>query len=126
MPLPLTTQQWKWLAFGWLFFCTVMFCMPGNALPETRLINIPFFDKWVHIGLFTVLSFLLFKAYAPASRKKLFAWLLSLIGYGALIEVVQLYLVPFRSFDLVDILADSIGALLGFVAARRVQVKRKY
>jgi VanZ family protein len=115
MSFSLSNNQWKRLAVGWLVFCTVLFCMPGNALPETRFIDVPFFDKWVHIGLFAILNFLFLKAYVPNGRISLVAWLLALVIYGTLIEFVQRYLIPFRSFDLVDIVADTVGALLGLL-----------
>lgn len=115
MPSPLSTNHWKWLSFGWLFFCTVLFCMPGNALPKTKLVNIPYFDKWVHLLLFALLCFLLLKAWRPMGGKAIALWLLMIIGYGIAIEFIQLYLVPFRSFDVVDISADSAGSIIGLL-----------
>ncbi len=121
MTFPLSNNQWKWLAYFWILFCTVLFCMPGDALPKTRLIDIPFFDKWVHTFLFAVLNFLLLKAYYKEGPKTMVIWLTLLICYGVLIEVVQLYLIPFRSFDWVDILADTLGIFLGLVAFQRTR-----
>ena len=34
--------------------------------------------------------------------------------YGIAMEFVQKYFVPFRSFDLGDIIADGVGCLAGF------------
>jgi VanZ family protein len=36
------------------------------------------------------------------------------IFYGIAMELVQKYFIPFRSFDLGDILADGIGCIVGF------------
>jgi VanZ family protein len=37
--------------------------------------------------------------------------------YGVLMEIVQKYFIPFRSFDLGDILADGIGCVAGYFYA---------
>jgi len=35
--------------------------------------------------------------------------------YGILMEIVQKYFIPFRSFDLGDIIADGIGCAAGYL-----------
>ena len=35
--------------------------------------------------------------------------------YGVATELMQKYLIPNRDYDIYDILADSIGAVLGFI-----------
>ncbi len=56
--------------------------------------------------------------------KKRLNWFLffSLVGviYGISIEFIQKYYIPNRSFDLFDILADTIGCLVGYYLAKRV------
>lgn len=42
------------------------------------------------------------------------------IAYGILMEFVQKYWIPNRSFELADIIADSGGCLLGYVVSRRL------
>jgi VanZ family protein len=44
------------------------------------------------------------------------------IVYGIAMEIVQKYFIPFRSFDLMDILADGIGCVAGYFFA----IKRFY
>jgi len=39
--------------------------------------------------------------------------------YGILMELVQKYFIPFRSFDLGDILADGIGCFAGYLFAMK-------
>jgi VanZ family protein len=44
------------------------------------------------------------------------------IVYGIAMEIVQKYFIPFRSFDLGDIIADGIGCVAGYFFA----IKRFY
>jgi len=39
------------------------------------------------------------------------------IVYGIAMEIVQKYFIPFRSFDLGDIIADAIGCVVGYFFA---------
>ena len=67
-------------------------------------------DKTVHFIAFSVLSLLLFLAYRLALWKGMFA----LVFYGAFIEFSQ-YFTPNRCAEGLDIVADSIGIVLGLV-----------
>jgi VanZ family protein len=67
-------------------------------------------DKVVHAALFAAL--------AGAGRWRfgpLRAVLVAALAYGALSEVVQWLALPHRSGDVLDVLADSVGALLGWL-----------
>ena len=120
MGIRLSPILWKRLALAYFLMTTILLLWSGNALPKTNLITIPFFDKIIHLILFALLSALFLKAY-PSSQKYWKAKILvCIILYGILIEFVQLYLVPFRSFEIVDILADSLGALSGLILVRRL------
>lgn len=104
-------------AVVWFLFTTVLLVIPGNALPKGPPIDIPFFDKWVHVLLFAVLSWL--SCVFATGQGDRFKILAAVIVYGIAMEFVQKYLVVNRSFDLVDIVADSLGAWLGVWAAKK-------
>jgi VanZ family protein len=97
----------------WLTFITILFCLPGSAFPKADFLSKIWFDKWVHIGFFTVLLFLWNWAFRLNKRGDFYLILLLAILYGFLIEVVQHYLIINRSFDLGDLVADTIGSLVG-------------
>ena len=71
-------------------------------------------DKAVHAVLFGLLA---------ATTRRRFgdrAVLLGLVlGYAAGSEVVQALLLPHRSGDPLDVVADTVGALAGWALARR-------
>ena len=59
------------------------------------------------------------------SRKAFLVITLLVILYGITMEFVQKNWVPFRSFDNGDIIADAIGALIGFFIAAKLFIKNK-
>ena len=75
-------------------------------------------DKLIHICLFGSLAlsiFVYFQDSTNSSLKTIRAKALALILcilYGISLEYYQKYFVPSRSFDVIDMLADAIGALL--------------
>lgn len=64
-------------------------------------------DKLQHLTAFAVLALLLDRSYFR-QRAYWSAVALPLLGYGLAIECVQ-YFLPYRSFDLLDLVADAIG-----------------
>ena len=110
-------------AFSWLLFISVLFFLPGSDLPKSGLFDLPFFDKCVHFGFFAILIFLW--RFLFSSDKK-FTWLLLLLAlcYGFGVEVIQHYFVSNRSFDLLDVAADMLGAAAGLVFWTRRYIKK--
>jgi len=104
----------------WLLLITTLLCIPGSKLPKIGWQDKIWFDKWIHIFLFMVLVILWSKAYShkkniqDSSRKIFFQIMIVGCLYGILMELVQKYFIPFRSFDLGDIIADAIGCVAGY------------
>ena len=114
----------KVLAISWLLLMCILFVLPGSALPEENWFADIQLDKWVHIGLFSVLIFLWcssFQLGLPGT-----SWIIIIIAifYGILVEFVQKTWIPNRSFDLYDVLADGIGSIVGLVLWLRVNRKK--
>jgi len=115
---------------GWLIFTTILLTLPVSAFPKERwIIKIPMLDKWVHVGMFTIMVVLLCWGYY---KKKLSAKLkhsFIMIGiycllYGIIMEFVQKYFVPNRSFDTGDIIADGTGAVIGVMYSVKRYIKK--
>lgn len=104
----------------WTLLVIVLLCIPGSAIPEDGpIFSLPNFDKLVHICLFGGLSLFwgvyLFRRNQLSSAKRTNNFIFAAAGsitLGIVLEFVQLYLSNGRSFDPVDMLADSAGALL--------------
>jgi len=106
-------------------FISFLFCLPGNQFPTGRLFNIPQLDKAVHISFFTTLcllfNFPIKKRITNVAKIKKWFWIVSLSGicYGIAIEFIQENWIPNRSFELLDIVADSTGCLFALLISYR-------
>jgi VanZ family protein len=113
-------------AIGWFFITLVLLCLPGSSIPKYPWLAVVHADKWIHIAMFFILCFLFTWPFSASAvpyiqRKKWFVIiLLSGITYGIIMEFVQKYWIAGRSFELMDIAADSTGCLI----ARIYSLKR--
>src|ERR1700733_7459909 len=104
----------------WTFFIVFLLSIPGTMLPSEQNFSVPQFDKLVHICLFGgfVLSWNFYLSKRPISTARMLRWffLIFILGnsLGIGMEFAQKYLIPFRDFDTEDIIADMIGAGLGY------------
>jgi len=104
----------------WTFFIIVLLSIPGTMLPSEQGFSVPQFDKLVHVSLFGgfVLSWNFYLSKRTLSSARLLRWFffVFLLGnsFGIGMEFAQKYWIPFRDFDTVDIIADMIGAGLGY------------
>lgn len=105
------------------FIITVMLLtLPGSDFPKEDFLTKIYFDKWVHIGMFTLLVFLwnwwLTGGKQPASFKRFIIAGTAAFIYGILMEFVQKYWIPGRSFDITDMIADGVGCVMGLLASK--------
>lgn len=118
------TNSYKTLA--WVIFefvlIFILLSMPSSGDPGTGLVafilSLPFADKVIHMILFGSLALSVFSHFEQYSnstfqsiRIKALA-LIVCISYGIGMEFYQKYFVPSRGFEVGDMLADAIGALL--------------
>ena len=106
-----------YIPLSWTILLLVLLLMPGSSIPSTNVYAIPNIDKVAHFILFGGLTFwwgLYFRSRIENGRWRVRVWTLVFyaIMLGAVIEFVQLAFIPNRDFDLVDIAANSLGALI--------------
>jgi len=107
------------IAMSYLFF------MPAANIPKIHWMEIIFFDKWVHLGLFALFVGVSTLAFAnPEVNNTHIRLLLAAILYGIVVEIIQFYFIKGRSFSIYDILADTLGALIGAKWAYKLQRKQ--
>jgi VanZ family protein len=112
-------SRW-WVAAGWAVFMGVLLFMPGSMLPHENTFAIPQFDKIVHMGMFGGFVFLwclcISNREMPLKRLLALFFVIFLLGasYGIASEFIQKYFIPGRDYDNVDIIADMIGASIGY------------
>ncbi|MEI7507887.1 MAG: VanZ family protein [Flavobacterium sp.] len=98
----------------------------GNIEQTLDKIDISNKDKYVHFTfyfVFVVLWFLQIKN-KPIDRKTQIIILLSAIGYGIFMEICQGF-TETRTPDIMDILANSTGAILGLLFISRIMNLKK-
>jgi VanZ family protein len=111
-------------ALLWTIIIFILMAIPGNMLPQEEKTFIPNLDKLVHVTLFGSFVFLWSIYYATRKEKnnhsnsRFVLILIIACLYGYATELMQKYLIPNRDYDIYDILADSIGAVFGFLFVR--------
>jgi VanZ family protein len=114
-------KTFVWVIFEFVLIF-ILLSMPGSDIQGTSWISIilhlPFADKIIHVGLFGSLALSLFshlEQYSNISFRSTRTKALSLIlciVFGIGMEFYQKYFVPSRGFEVGDMLADAMGALL--------------
>lgn len=110
---------------AWFFLVLILICLPGTQIPQAETwLNEIYFDKWVHAGLFAVLTFLFIY---PVTRLNLTAIVkkntaikitFAACIWGITTEFIQKFFIPDRSFDVFDVGADCIGVLTAYCWCR--------
>lgn len=112
-------------AIAWFVLSLVLLCLPGSTIPKYPWLALVHADKWIHIILFFILCFLFsfpIKRSSLTKNEKLKRFVLITlagIAYGTLMEFVQERWIPSRSFEVLDIVADSTGSALALVYSWR-------
>lgn len=102
-----------WLAGGWLLVGLVIFLSLIPHPPKPLSFN--HVDKLEHAFAYASMALWFCQIYLSARSRMIMA--VMLIGLGISIEFVQEW-TGFRTFDVWDMAANSIGVLLGFLLAR--------
>lgn len=96
-----------------IFSTTLIICCYLFFSQQNVPTSIKHSDKYGHILVFFTLSLLLYKSTGLTIIKQI----LVLTGFGIGVEVIQSY-IPYRSGGVDDVIADVIGILLFYYAAR--------
>lgn len=110
--------------FYWLpviLYCLLIFIQ--SSYPATdSLPAIPYMDKLAHAAAYALLGFLFFRLFQTTGIQKSAVLLVTLSAlasslYGISDEIHQ-YFVPSRTADIMDVLADAVGSVLGALTAQ--------
>lgn len=114
--------QRQWRAIVWALFILVITGLPGSYFPGvTTFWEWLQPDKIVHVFVFAILSFTILygirSQYLQDSRRYYFTILAVGIAavYGLLTEILQYYVFIGRSGNVYDVLADFVGAIVGWL-----------
>ena len=115
----------RWLPL--FAYCLIIFIQSSQPSYE-HLPEFKFSDKFLHFSAYAVLGILFFRAFQTLRIKTNIRLLilLSIVSaslYGVSDEIHQ-YFVPFRNADIMDVLANILGAACG-VILYQMWVRRK-
>lgn len=104
----------------------VIFLLSAAPVPDVpQLEDVPFFDKWVHFVMYASFTFAMWLDWwrnmrweMPSVRVIISTFVIPAL-WGGLMELVQM-LLPYRSGDWMDALANSFGAFLGVIVSLTV------
>jgi VanZ family protein len=118
-------------ALLWFGLILYLLTIPGEELPEVNWMDGLPIDKVVHITLFLVLVLLSYWGIVSTKpgkypKRKLLYLGIAAIVYGIVLEFVQKYWVPNRSFDGWDIVADGTGSFLPLLFSANMLPKTTY
>lgn len=127
--MPFRISKTYWPGIIWFLIMLFLLTLPGSEFPNP----IPwmqkiYFDKWVHAGLFAVLTWLWLnpgtRNESTVSVQQSAIWVLAIIAWGLATEFIQDQWVPFRSFEWGDWAADAAGTLIGAVYFHRITLRK--
>lgn len=104
------------LTWAWLAACTMAMLTPGSSLPDVSVFQ--FQDKLIHFFLFFVLTYLAVglgikeKRNRKGSARFWINFLLLALLPSVVLETAQ-HLIPYRSFDLNDLVFNELGVFSG-------------
>ena len=102
----------------WFLLIFIVSHVPGGQLPEKIVLGL---DKLIHLGLYMVLSFLFLVGEGKRINENFYkshyqfvaVGISVLLGVG--LEFYQLLIAEGRNFDMGDIIANTVGVLLGWL-----------
>lgn len=108
-------------ALLWAFLILVLCTMPVKGISTFKLLDLLSFDKLAHMLLFAMQFWFIAIGQAKQhvfsykrKRVPIIAFILT-VAYGGAIELIQGYLLSGRTMDLLDMLANTIGAIVGWL-----------
>ena len=107
------TKRARFAAILWTLLILFACFTPSVDIPR---VDIPLIDKWTHVVLFGVFSFLWLCARPTLTMKWVLQLLMISIAFGAGIELLQGLLIFLgRAMEFWDAVADALGGVVGVI-----------
>jgi len=110
---------------AWFIVVCFLLFLPGHDLPNINWLDQINFDKVVHMSMFGLLVILFSwpfnKSGIPIKKKKKYFIIIALLFciWGYCSELIQKYWAIGRDYEVLDWVADSLGAIAGYVFSRK-------
>lgn len=104
-------------SISWAAIIFILSSFPGKQLDKIPLIPIPYFDKWVHLGIYLIFSVLILLEWKNTlTRRKILTAVILGIFYGAAMELMQAYFFSGRTAEMGDMVSNVLGSILAWPA----------
>lgn len=107
--LPTLRYRRTWVFFGLLLAGVITFY---SLIPAQKVPSVGVSDKVEHVSAYVLLAFFFGALMARRDHKFLF---LALLAFGGAIEIAQGLMKLGREADLLDLVADVVGTVIGLV-----------
>jgi VanZ family protein len=104
---------------AWAMVILGLVLLPGDYMPESNYWDLFKFDKFAHMMVFAILSFLMIIGFVKQYTYRIlkeeavkYALVIS-VSYGIILEVLQ-HFIPNRTVELYDIIANTMGCFIGY------------
>jgi len=107
---------------GWTIILIVATLVPKGVVAQSNFLNIPHFDKVSHLCSYALLVFL-WSITLKEKTSKIKAARIAFYGsifLGVLLEMLQWQLNVGRHFEILDIIANIIGSIIGLIAFYKI------
>jgi VanZ family protein len=122
----ISSTKYKVLAYLWLLITTYLTLTSSSSMRRFNIWDIVGIDKLGHFGFYMIFSFLWAMAYKHLSPMMRFFVLAFVITFGIFMESAQYLMRMGRAFEWLDILANTTGAIIGFVVFLYIDRKTNY
>ena len=99
------------LIFGIIIFYFSSLSYPYPTPPPGQIAI--FLNPLMHICEFGLLTFLIFFGFFSKVKS---IYLLTISFFYAFLDEIHQYFVPYRYFDVLDLMIDTVGVVLGFIS----------
>ncbi|MCP2043231.1 VanZ family protein [Pontibacter sp. HSC-36F09] len=113
--------RYNFFTIIWAAVIMVLTLLPSSSMPSLSIWEIFSFDSFAHAFMFAVLTYLMvvgLKKQYTYMRVQLFAIRTAFFVssmFGIAIELLQHFFVPGRQGDIVDVLSNTIGCIIGIL-----------
>jgi VanZ family protein len=100
------------------FVIVLLSLVPSSSIPSSRLFNIPYLDKLIHLSMYASIGFVALMESRCFKNCWRFHLLLVMVIFvmSAIIEVLQATVVASRAAEWFDLFANFSGLVAGYVA----------
>lgn len=115
-----------WKSIAWAVVIFILCGIPGNQINKIKIIDIPHFDKIVHLSFYFTFTLLLIsennsqKHHRKVTLNAILIAAVISMSYGILIEIFQKFVFTNRGAEFLDVVANAFGFMLATFSYRLV------